>query len=232
MVIFVHSGSLAIGAAVFNQLDDPAAVLEVGQEKASAYLEAMNNAANFAFANRLSLGLMATKALSEVLGRSLSSRLVYDAPHNFIEQTYSGDFRHRKGATPAQGPEGSHDSHTFPSGHPVLIPGSMGTESWVLAGSGSPLALESTAHGAGRALSRTKAAAATPNLDGLTIVTPIDEQKMKALGRSDILAEQQRSLREEAPGAYKDLESVISSTTEAGAARQIARLKPLLTIKG
>lgn len=232
LVIFVHSGSLSIGAAAHDQLGDPHQPLEVGRPDAGIYLQAMHNAANFAFANRLSLGLMMLKALTDVLHRPLTTQLVYDAPHNFIEST-ADVWRHRKGATPSLGPESKYDQETFPSGHPVLIPGSMGSAGYVMIGTGSRAALESTAHGAGRALSRGRAARKTdPELQGLQVVTPTDLRRMCSLGRHDIADEQEKRIREEAPSAYKDIETVIDATEIAGAARRVAALEPLLTVKG
>src|SRR5262249_14728292 len=130
----------------------------LGRE-AEAYLDAMRNAANFAFGNRLFLGLMALRALSEVLGREVGARLAYDAPHNLVwePEAKGGSYVHRKGACPARGPAWEEEAPFRYTGHPVIIPGSMGASSYVLAGSGSSEALESACHGAGRSLSRGRA---------------------------------------------------------------------------
>ena len=136
ITIMVHTGSVGIGHYVGRHFTDlakkyypetlrkpehgfyPIPLNELGFN----YLTAMGNAANFAFANRLFLGLMAIKSLSETLGRKINTQLVYDAPHNLIWPTES-EMLHRKGACPAGGM--SNDPE-FPNGHPVIIPGSMG----------------------------------------------------------------------------------------------------------
>src|SRR6185369_9092797 len=95
---------------------------------AADYLDAMRSAANFAFANRLFLGLMALRALREVLAREVTARLVYDAPHNLIWEDEAGEgrFLHRKGACPALGPAPEEEGPFRYTGQPVIIPGSMG----------------------------------------------------------------------------------------------------------
>lgn len=198
VAVLVHSGSLAIGGA-------------------AATVQAMHNASNFAYGNRLFLGLMVVRALQEACGVELASRLVYDAPHNFIEPD-EDQWLHRKGATPAE------------AERPVIIPGSMGDGSWLCAGHGSADALRSTNHGAGRVLSRGRAAR-TPDarLDALRVVTPIDPS---VVHRADILREHRRRLQEEAPGAYKPLEPLLDAVERAGAARRVAHLHPLVTVKG
>ena len=139
----------------------------------------MNNAANFAFVNRLSLGLMAVRALSENLGRDLPAQLVYDAPHNFIEAVGNdGLWRYRKGAAPAWVRRVFIIKNCFRLGIRFSCPGSMGAGAWV----GSPLALVSVARGAGRVLSRGRAAheIIEQDLEDLRVVTPVDPQKMRA----------------------------------------------------
>src|SRR5262249_8912576 len=122
------------------------------------YLDAMRNAANFAFANRLMLGLMTVRVLTEVLGRDVRARLVYDAPHNLVWPGDTPDVHlHRKGACPALGVDVAAAASPFRfTGHPVIIPGSMGAASYLLAGAGNADALCSACHGAGRSLSRNK----------------------------------------------------------------------------
>jgi tRNA-splicing ligase RtcB len=185
----------------------------------------MSNATNFAFVNRLCLAMTAVSSLEKTLGREIESSLLYDAPHNFIEAD-DMIWRHRKGATPALGPDQQH-----PSGHPVLVPGSMGDSSFILAGQGNPETACSTAHGAGRKLSRGAAASQSFDLSGLEIVTPVNEQEIINQGRRDLLAEKEKRLREEAPEAYKDINQVVESIEKSAAARPVVRLKPLLTVK-
>jgi tRNA-splicing ligase RtcB (3'-phosphate/5'-hydroxy nucleic acid ligase) len=116
----------------------------------------MHNASNFAFGNRLFLGLMVVRVLSEVLGRPVEAHLIYDAPHNLIwaNQTSDDSYTHRKGACPAAGPDPVSAGPFRVTGHPVIIPGSMGATSCLLAGLGNDRSLHSACHGAGSRLSR------------------------------------------------------------------------------
>jgi tRNA-splicing ligase RtcB len=122
------------------------------------------------------------------------------------------------------------------TGHPVIIPGSMGASSYVLAGAGNRAALESACHGAGRSISRGKAVHAAPELvatlDKLRVVTPIDPRAPEIRLRRDILARHEERIREEAPYAYKDVTPVVATVEDAHIARRVARLWPLLTVKG
>lgn len=248
LAIMVHSGSVGVGHAVGGHFMDrareifPTAVRApkggffplptsgpLAHEGAS-YLDGMANAANFAFANRLFLGLMALRAIREVTGRGVDAKLVYDAPHNLI---FPGGerFLHRKGATPAEGPKSSGWL-----GKPVLVPGSMGAASYVLSGLGNEAALESACHGAGRVLSRGRAAhagdEAQAEIDALHVVTPIDPRSRALRNRRDILAKHRARLLEESPRAYKGIEPVVSSVEDARIASRTARLWPLCTVKG
>jgi tRNA-splicing ligase RtcB len=200
-------------------------------EEGLFYLDGMGNAANFAFANRLFLGLMALRAIEEASGRKVDSRLVYDAPHNLVFR--SGEVcLHRKGATPAHGPNG-----TDWLGKPVIIPGSMGAASYLLAGEGHEAALESACHGAGRALSRGRASRVPRSefaraTEGLRVVGPIDPRSPMLVRRRDILEKYEKRVMEEAPYAYKAVEPVVDSIAEAAIAHKVARLFPLCTVKG
>ena len=191
----------------------------------------MGNAANFAFANRLFLGLMALRAIEEASGRTIDARLVYDAPHNLVFRD-DDICLHRKGATPAHGPTA--DDWL---GKPVIIPGSMGASSCLLAGAGHEASLESACHGAGRALSRGRAAHVSRErfvheTARLRVVGPIDPRSPALARRRDILAQYEKRVMEEAPYAYKAVEPVVDSIEEAGIARKVARMWPLCTVKG
>ncbi len=247
LAIMVHSGSVGLGHAVGGHFMDlahrifPGAVphpahgfyvLPTGEhpggKHAASYLDAMKNAANFAFANRLFLGKMAEEAIACATGRTLETRLVYDAPHNLVFED-GPSLLHRKGATPAGGP-------SCPDwlGQPVIIPGSMGAASWLCAGSGHFAALESACHGAGRSVPRGEAVhRGDPRaLARLRVVTPLDVDSPAVRLRRDILEKHEKRLFEEAPSAYKDIGPVIESVQDAGIARRVARLSPLLTVKG
>jgi tRNA-splicing ligase RtcB len=256
LAIMAHSGSVGLGHAVGGHFHDRARALHPRQlpqpahgfyvlpthgphaREAAAYLDAMRNAANFAFGNRLFLGLVCVRALSEILGRRVGARLVYDLPHNLIWQESDGEtFIHRKGACPALGPEPERDSPFRYTGQPVIIPGSMGAHSYVLAGAGNRAALQSACHGAGRVLSRGESrhvdeATYAGSVGKLRVVTPIDPRAYEVRSRRDVLAKYHERLREEAPYAYKSIAPVIETVEEAGIARGVARLWPILTVKG
>jgi tRNA-splicing ligase RtcB len=241
VAIMAHSGSVGIGHLVGRHFADVAKSafprgmehprhgfypLATAREDGRRYLSAMGNAANFAYANRLFLGLMVVRALSEALGRQVEARLVYDAPHNLVWA--DGDHRmiHRKGACPADGPS---DDADFRWGHPVIIPGSMGASSYVLRGHGSVASLCSACHGAGRVAPRQQARqGSAEELEPLRVVTKVDAKRL----RRDVRTEWERALLEEAPSRYKDVTPVIDTVVGGDIASKVARLWPLLTVKG
>lgn len=257
VTIMAHSGSVGLGHAVGDFFDERARAIFPARlarpehgfwplpargphaALAARYLDAMRNAANFAFGNRLFLGLMAMRVLGEVLGREVRARLVYDAPHNLVwdEERGPGLYLHRKGACPALGPAPDTTGPFRFTGHPVIIPGSMGAASYVLAGTGAEAALCSACHGAGRALSRGDSrrydeGRAAEALGKLRVITPVDPRAPEVRLRRDVMAEYEGRLKEEAPYAYKDITPVIDTVESAGVASRVARLWPLLTIKG
>lgn len=241
LAIMAHSGSVGIGHLVGRHFSQAAKdefprgekhpghgfyPLAPKSEPGRRYLSAMGNAGNFAYANRLFLGLMVIRALSEALGRTVTSRLVFDAPHNLVWDDGDGRMIHRKGACPADGPAGDAD---FPWGHPVIIPGSMGASSYVLRGHGSVASLCSACHGAGRLAPRQQARqGSAAELEPLRVVTKVDGRRL----RRDVREEWERSLLEEAPSRYKAVTPVIETMVGADVASKVARLWPLLTIKG
>ena len=251
IAIMAHSGSVSLGYSVGGFFGDRARDIYPAELKhpvhgfypiptagphaalGARYLDAMRNAANFAFGNRLFLGLMTVRVLAETLGRDIDARLVYDAPHNLIweEERYV----HRKGACPALGQDASRAFRY--TGHPVIIPGSMGAASYLLAGEGNGAALCSACHGAGRSLSRGKSRHVDERtyqetFERLRVVTPIDPTSPQVRLRRDVLAEYHDRLKEEAPYAYKDITPVVQTVEDARVARRVARMWPLLTIKG
>ena len=257
IAIMAHSGSVGLGHPVGGFFLDRARGIFPKEMKrpehgfyviptrgphaalAARYLDAMRNAANFAFANRLLLGLMTVRVLSEVLGRDVHARLIYDAPHNLIWETEAEDiFLHRKGACPALGGDPGLAGSPFRyTGHPVIIPGSMGAASYLLAGTGNDASLCSACHGAGRSLSRGKSRHVDERtyeatFDRLRVVTPIDPTAPEVRLRRDVLSEYHDRLKEEAPYAYKDITPVVQTVEDAHIARRVARTWPLLTIKG
>ncbi len=196
------------------------------------YMSAMRAAANFALANREVIGHHLRESFRKCLpGRAI--RLLYDVSHNMAhmeEHLWEGRRRrlcvHRKGATRAL-PPGHPElpDHLKPAGQPVLIPGSMGTASYVLVGTarGAEECFASTCHGAGRRLSR-HASRNETSAGGLV-------RDLEARGIF-VQAESLRTLEEEAPQAYKDVDSVVDIVERAGISRKVARLRPLAVIKG
>jgi tRNA-splicing ligase RtcB len=196
------------------------------------YLGAMRAAINCALANRQIITQLTRDAFARVLPRARLA-LLYDVSHNTCKvETHIVDgrerrlFVHRKGATRAFGP-GHADlpEELRASGQPVLIGGSMGTASYVLAGTsrGEALAFSSACHGAGRAMSRHQA---TRQWRGRAVVDELRERGILIRSASS------RGVAEEAPGAYKDVGAVVMASDRAGLATVVARLEPLVCVKG
>ena len=193
---------------------------------------AMRAATNCALANREILGHFARRVLRHFFPQ-VEVRLLFDVSHNTCKvepHTIDGHARqlhvHRKGATRAFGP--GHPAlppELRDVGQPVLIGGSMGTASYVLVGteSGATRAFASACHGAGRAMSRHQA---TRQWQGRALVDELASRGI--LIRSPSL----RGVAEEAPGAYKDVSAVVEAADRAGLARKVAKLRPLVCIKG
>ena len=198
-----------------------------------AYFEAMQAAGNYAFANRSALTQRLRETLRAHLGTDGELEVIYDVCHNIakVEQhvvhgSSCNCCVHRKGATRALGGDHNELAPKFSGvGQPVLVPGDMGTASYVLAGpvAGSNDAFSSSCHGAGRQLSRTQA---RNSIDGLAL-----QEELAGKGIS-VYANTPNVLSEEAPDAYKDVDQVIRLTTEAGLARPVAKLRPFCVIKG
>lgn len=201
-----------------------------------AYLAAMRCAANFAFANRQALAHRARQAFEAVLADRLAHwqlPQVYDITHNMGKiETHVVDSEavkvcvHRKGATRAFGPGNADLPGEYRAiGQPVLVPGSMGTASWVLAGTAQSMAQSfgSTCHGAGRVLSRHQAKRA---IRGDQLRRDLEQ------GGIHVRAGSLPGLAEEAPEAYKDVDEVVETVAAAGLARKVARLRPVAVIKG
>ena len=201
-----------------------------------AYMGAMRAAANFAFANRQLLAHAARRAFEETFApktRSWHLHPVYDIAHNMGKlETHEIDGKemrvcvHRKGATRAFGPGSPGLPPEYKKiGQPVIIPGSMGTASWVLVGTEDSMkrSFGSSCHGAGRVMSRSKA---KKEVEGSTLRRELESQGIKV--RAGSLS----GLAEEAPVAYKDVDMVVETVSEAGIAKKVARLKPAAVIKG
>ena len=201
-----------------------------------AYLGAMRAAANFAFANRQLLAYSARKAFEETFADKAKNwhlHQVYDIAHNMGKiETHEVDGRlmqvcvHRKGATRAFGPGAPGLPPEYKViGQPVIIPGSMGTASWVLVGTEESMARSfgSSCHGAGRVMSRSKAKK-TVRGDEL-------RRELEQVG-IQVRAGSMPGLAEEAPFAYKDVDAVVQTVSSAGIAKKVARLRPVAVVKG
>ncbi|MEU7874774.1 RtcB family protein [Dactylosporangium sp. NPDC049140] len=209
--------------------DRQLACAPVSSPEAQAYLGAMAAAANYARANRQLLAVAARGVFGRVTGRELA--LVYDISHNLAKiETHevAGVPRrlcvHRKGATRAL-PPGHPDlpADLRGAGQPVLIPGTMGTASYVLTGRPGAPAFASTCHGAGRALSRHQAA---KTVHGKELRDRLQAEGIAVRGAS------LRGLAEETPEAYKDIDTVVDVAQGAGLCERVARLVPIGVVKG
>ncbi len=248
VVVSIHCGSRGLGhqigteflremavVAAAHGIDLPERELacapilsEVGQR----YLGAMRAAINCALANRQILTHLTREVFAEVVPEA-DLALLYDVSHNTCKvERHLVDGRarelyvHRKGATRAFGPGHPELPEALrAAGQPVLIGGSMGTGSYVLAGTtaSESLSFSSACHGAGRAMSRHQA---TRRWRGRELVDELAARGI--LIRSPSL----RGVAEEAPGAYKDVSQVVQATHDAGLARMVARVEPMICIKG
>jgi tRNA-splicing ligase RtcB len=199
-----------------------------------AYLGAMRAAANFAFVNRQLLANSARRAFAETFKmREAHLHQVYDITHNMGKiETHVIDGKpvkvcvHRKGATRAFGPGSPGLPPEYRAiGQPVIIPGSMGTASWVLVGTEESMARSfgSSCHGAGRVMSRSKA---KKEVRGDALRKELEDGGIK------VKAGSLSGLAEEAPQAYKDVDMVVETVSSAGIAKKVARLRPVAVIKG
>jgi tRNA-splicing ligase RtcB len=250
--VMLHSGSRGVGHQVCTDYvkemdrlmpqegievpDRQLACLPISHGAAQRYLGAMYAAANFARANRHVLTDGVRESFERVFGRSahdMRLELVYDVAHNLAKfENHEVDGRsrtlcvHRKGATRAFGPGHPELPGVYREiGQPVIIPGSMGTASYVLVGTreAARKSFSSTCHGAGRAMSRTRARKVQA---GHELVN-----ELRGMGIS-VASSQPRLLAEEAPYAYKDVSAVVDACQGASLSRRVARLRPVGVVKG
>jgi tRNA-splicing ligase RtcB len=252
IVVQIHCGSRGLGHEVCSQylrrlqdaprrygIDIPdrelvAAPFDSGEGR--DYMAAMAAAANYAFANRQVLAHFVRLSFEETLAGKVGTwdlNQIYDVTHNVAkveEHLVDGERRslivHRKGATRAFPP--GHDELPAiykETGQPVLVPGSMGTTSYVLAGAPASMSMTfgSSCHGAGRTMSRR---AATRAVRGEKVRAELQDHGVAVRAKS------MRGLAEEAPLAYKDVNEVVDSVAGAGIARKVARVRPVGVIKG
>ena len=246
VTIMIHCGSRGLGHQVasdyiklmedeygFESLPDRELInAPINSELGKKYLSAMNCAVNFAFCNRQIIMNSVREELKKFFPKS-EIKLVYDVCHNIAkieEHIVDGKKTqlcvHRKGATRSFGPGRKEIPASYRKiGQPILIPGSMGTASYVLVGTkkAEEVSFGSTAHGAGRVESRTKAKR------DLTY-----EGVKKELDNKDIVFEtlSKKSLVEEAPQVYKDVDEVVKTSHEAGIGNLVAKIVPIAVMKG
>jgi tRNA-splicing ligase RtcB len=200
--------------------DDPQlGCAPVESREGIAYLGAMAAAANYGRANRQLLAHATRRAFAGDVSHNLAKLEIH--PTGGTHRALCG---HRKGATRALPPGHAELAEPLrPHGQPVLVPGSMGTASWVLAGSAESPALHSACHGAGRVLTRH---AAARRVHGNALRRELE------LAGIDVRAGSVRGLAEEAPLSYKDVDDVVYACHQAGLATPVARLVPLGVLKG
>jgi tRNA-splicing ligase RtcB len=239
VVLTVHSGSLDFGQRVGSRARADASEMNRPDSRVHAlrtpaaqrFLCGMANAANAAFGNRFLLEVAAAAAIGNATGREVVTDLIYDAPHNLAWM--SGErVLHRKGACPARGFEAMVGSPYAFVGEPVVLPGSMGDGTWLLAGTGRHDTLASAAHGAGRLLSRKQARRVPTDFAALRVVGPVDLSDRTLLRRPDILRGAEARLREEAPAAYRPIADVVKPMVDTGMVTPILSTRPVITVKG
>jgi tRNA-splicing ligase RtcB len=246
LIIMVHCGSRGLGHQVasdyikkmeeeygFKDLPDRELInAPIKSKLGKDYLDAMGAAANFAFANKQLITHWVREEM-KYLYPNFKAEIIYDVCHNIAkieEHLVDGKKKkvcvHRKGATRSFGPGRKEIPEDYQKvGQPVIIPGSMGTASYLLVGTNKAeeLTFGSSVHGAGRVKSRSAA-----------IRTLRGEEIKKDLGKAGIVvrAGGWKSIAEEAPQVYKDIDEVARVVDELGISKRVARLKPLIVVKG
>jgi tRNA-splicing ligase RtcB (3'-phosphate/5'-hydroxy nucleic acid ligase) len=252
LVVQIHCGSRGLGHQVCTDYvqefqsvvhrygivlpDRELVCAPMDSPEGQSYLGAMRAAANFAFVNRQLLAHSARRAFEETFSGKLKGWQlvqVYDLCHNIAKiETHIIDGLpvklcvHRKGATRSFGPGAAGLPSEFrKTGQPVLVPGSMGSASWVLAGTELSMLLSfgSCCHGAGRMMSRSQA---KHEFRGSDLLRSLENQGIQ------VRAGSMSALAEEAPSAYKDVDAVVETVVSAGIACKVARLRPLAVVKG
>ena len=251
VVVAIHSGSRALGHQIGQDslremaeatekfglpvLEKELACAPIGSPEGKRYLAAIACGANCAFANRQVIGHLVRERLCGYYSiRGSEIRTVYDIGHNFARiENHDIDgmgkrdvLVHRKGSTRAFGPNAPDTPAAYREvGHPTIVGGTMGTASYVMRATekGGKRTFASGIHGAGRRLSRKKAA---KRFWGEKMQQELESRGIIVRGHS------MHGLAEEAPLAYKDIDEVVAAAIDAGIARSVARLRPLIVIKG
>ena len=248
IVVMIHTGSRGLGHQVCTDYlrtmipamqryrikvpDREFACVPFSSPEGQRYFSAMASAANYAWANRYMVAHYTRKAWKQVLGEKEKLELLYDVAHNIIKkEKYKIDGKdtevivHRKGATRAFPPGHPEIPRKYREvGQPILIPGSMGTASYVLVGTKEgEEAFFSTCHGAGRTMSRHEA---MRRVSGQEVVNRLESKGII------VKCQSYRGIAEEAPMAYKNIEDVVGVVHNAGLSKKVAKLVPLAVIKG
>ncbi|MEM4710808.1 MAG: RtcB family protein [Candidatus Woesearchaeota archaeon] len=247
VVIMIHCGSRGLGHQVasdyiklmeqkygYEHLPDRELInAPINSELGQKYIKAMGAAANFAFTNKQLITYWVRQSLEKIYGSQENVDVVYDVCHNigkFEKHNIDGEVRnvcvHRKGATRSFGPGREEIPESYRKyGQPIIIPGSMGTASYVLVGTkkAEEVSFGSTAHGAGRVGSRSEA---LRTYKGQDIINQLNNLNIAIKGNS------MKGIAEEAPQMYKDIDEVIRVSHGIGIGNMVARLKPLGVIKG
>jgi tRNA-splicing ligase RtcB len=248
VVVSIHCGSRGLGHQIGTEFlktmalaakgygidlpDRELACCPIDSPVGQSYLGAMRAAINCALANRQIITHLAREAFTQIVPEA-NLKMLYDVSHNTCKlerhqiDGRPGDYYvHRKGATRAFGP-GHPDLpvHLRDFGQPVLIGGSMGTASYILVGTqaGEQLSLSSSCHGAGRSMSRNQALKLH---QGQQVIDQLAQQGIIVRSPSS------RGVAEEAPAAYKDVNAVVDAADIAGLSRKVAKLRPMVCIKG
>ncbi len=249
VTVMIHCGSRGLGHQVcddyvrvmrnrmksygINVPDKQLACVPIKSREGEDYIQAMSAATNYAFANREVITHWVRDVFYKTFGKDAHLRLLYDVSHNIAHiERHVWDGKeievcvHRKGATRAFGPGSKYVPELYRDvGQPVIIPGSMGTPSYVLLGTkrAEKETFASTCHGAGRVMSRH---AAVKGLRGRDLTGELADIGVKVKARD------RETLYEEAPEAYKDIDKVVEIVDKAGISKKVARLRPLGVIKG
>ena len=252
ITLMIHSGSRGLGYQICDDYvrsmvrcldkykievpDRQLACAPVTSPEGKAYLAAMRCAANYAWANRQCLMHLARLTFQEFFGtpwQKMQMRLVYDVAHNIAKiekHTVNGQLKnvcvHRKGATRAFGPGHPELPQRYRQmGQPVIIPGDMGRNSYLLVGTQQAMeeTFGSTCHGAGRVMSRS---AATRSIDSRQLLKDLESKGIT------VMAAGRGTLVEEAPEVYKNVNDVVDVVHKAGLSTRVCRMRPLGVIKG
>ena len=248
VVVMIHTGSRGLGhqnctdylRIVMKALpkyniklpDKELACVPFNSSEGQNFFKAMSAACNFAWANRHMISYYIREVWKRILGEKANLKLLYDVAHNIAkieEHEVDGQkiklIVHRKGATRAFPPNHPEIPEKYKDvGQPVIVPGSMGTSSYVMNGTKeSKEAWHTVCHGAGRMMSRHAAMRA---ISGQEVVKNLEQKEILIKCRS------MRGIAEEAPLAYKDIDEIVEVVHQAGLSKRVARLKPLAVIKG